>query len=194
AVTTQSETRLATLLDERELTTQKWEALMGSVNAREDQTLNEVEQEHVKMYRERVEEIDAETQKLARDIEATGEAIAEAARLRRLIANANGEVEETKEGEIVYRSFAQYARDEILSRTSPECAKIVAQAGGEEVRLRARERLNQLKARTPANTLSSNVGGLTPPQHIAQIFQVIDNSRPIVASATRADLERGQLT
>jgi hypothetical protein len=48
--------------------------------------------------------------------------------------------------------------------------------------------------RTPANTLSSNVGGLTPAQHIDQIFQVIQTDRPIVASAQRADLERGQLT
>lgn len=194
AVTTQSEARLAKLLDEREITVHKWDALMGEVNSREDQSLNEVEQEHIVMYRERVEQIDAETEKLAGDIERTTEAVKNASRLRRMIANANGEVEENEGGEIVYRTFASYARDEILSRATPECAKIVAQAGGEEIRLRARERLNMLKARTPANTLSSDVAGLTPPQHIAQIFQVIDTSRPLVASATRADLERGQLT
>jgi hypothetical protein len=57
----------------------------------------------------------------------------------------------------------------------------------------ARERL-QLLERTPANTLSSNVAGLTPAQHINQIFQIIDKSRPIVASALRSTLERGQLT
>src|SRR6185503_10927788 len=48
--------------------------------------------------------------------------------------------------------------------------------------------------RTPTNTLSSDVAGLTPAQHITHIFQVIDSSRPIVASATRATLERGTLT
>jgi len=42
--------------------------------------------------------------------------------------------------------------------------------------------------------LSSNVAGLTPPQHIDQIFQVINKSRDLVNAATRADLERGQLT
>jgi hypothetical protein len=36
--------------------------------------------------------------------------------------------------------------------------------------------------------------GLTPAQHINQIFQVIDTSRPLVASAQRSTLERGQLT
>ena len=196
AVTTQSETRLATLLDEREITVQKWEALMGQVNAREDHELTEVEAEHVKMYRERVEQIDGETTSLAEDIERTAEAVKNASRLRRIMAGGDGGVEEGPEGEILYRTFAAYARDEILTRgqTMPECAKIAQAAGGEDAVLRARERLQQLKSRTPANTLSSNVAGLQNPQHIDQIFQVIDKSRPIVASATRADLERGQLT
>jgi hypothetical protein len=196
AVTTQSETRLATLLDEREITVQKWESLMSSVNARESQELTEVEGEHVKMYRERVEQIDAETTTLADDIERTVEAVKNASRLRRMMAGGDGSVEEGADGEIVYRTYASYARDEILTRgsTMPECAKIANAAGGEDAVLRARERLQQLKSRTPANTLSSNVAGLQNPQHIDQIFQVIDASRPIVASATRADLERGQLT
>ncbi len=195
AVTTQSEIRLATLLEEREITVQKWESIMGEVNAREDTTLSEVEGEHVKMYRERVEAIDAETGSLATDIERTAEAVKNSSRLRRMMAGSEGEVEEGKDGEIVYRTYAAYARDEILTRgaTSPECAKIVQQAGGEDAVLRARERLNMLKGRVN-NTLSSNVGGLIPPQHISQIFQVIDNSRPLVASATKADLERGTLT
>ncbi len=194
-VTTQSETRLARLLDEREITVQKWDSLMGSVNAREDQALNEVESEHVKMYRERVEQIDAETESLATDIERTGEAIKEAARLRRVMAGADSGIETSDDGQVLYRTFAAYARDEILTRggTMPECAKIANAAGGEDVVLRARERLNQLKGRV-SNTLSSNVAGIQNPQHIAQIFQIIDNSRPIVASASRADLERGQLT
>jgi hypothetical protein len=194
AVTTQSETRLATLLDEREITVQKWEALMGQVNSREDQSLTEVENEHVLMYRERVEQIDAETGSLADDIERTAEAVKNASRLRRVMAGQDGGVEEGREGEIVYRTFAAYARDFILTRQSPECSKIAAQAGGEETVLRARERLNLLKSRTPANTLSANVGGLQNPQHIDQIFQIIDTSRPLVASATKAELNRGQLT
>lgn len=195
-VTTQSELRLATLLDERDIVAGKVEAIMATVNAREDATMNTVEEEQIVMYRERARAIDLEAASLAGDIEGTATAVREASRLRRVIANGDGSVEENGDGEVVYRTFATYARDEILTRGDklPECAKIVQSAGGEDVVLRARERLLQLKARTPANTLSSNVGGLTPPQHIAQIFQVINKSRPIVASATRADLERGQLT
>lgn len=191
--TVQAETRLATLLDERQIITEKWEALNAAINSREQKELSETEQEHVVMYRERVTEIDAETETLANDIKSTREAISNAAALRRLMAGANDGVEEDGDG-IMYRTMAAYARDVILSRSGEESAKIAQTLGDPEEVLKARERVNLLKARTPANTLSSDVGGLTPPQHIAQIFQVIDNSRPLVASATKADLVRGQLT
>ena len=46
----------------------------------------------------------------------------------------------------------------------------------------------------PANTLSGDVPGLIPQQHIAEIFQVIDSSRPLVASAQRSTLIRGVLS
>jgi hypothetical protein len=58
---------------------------------------------------------------------------------------------------------------------------------------KASERL-QLAKRTPANTLSSNIAGISVAQHIDQIFQVVNNSRPIVAAATRTELNRGTLT
>jgi len=189
--TTQAETRLATLLDERQIITEKWEALNASINARDDKALTETESEHVLMYRERVQAIDAETETLAGDIESTKTAIANAAKLRRVMAGAGEDGVEEKGDGIAYRTFAAYARDSILTRTSNECAKIATQVEADQV-LRARERL-QLLQRTD-NTLSSDVAGLTPPQHIAQIFQVIDASRPLVASATKADLVRGQLT
>ena len=89
--------------------------------------------------------------------------------------------------------MAAYARDVILTGTGREAGKIAAQLGDKTEVERAKERLQLLK-RTPANTLSSDVPGLIPDQHIAQIFQVIDTSRPIVASAQRASLERGVLT
>jgi hypothetical protein len=44
------------------------------------------------------------------------------------------------------------------------------------------------------HTLSSDVSGLIPEQHIAQIMQVIDASRPLVASAQQVSLTRGRLT
>lgn len=190
--TTQAETRLATLLDERQIITEKWEALNASINAREEKALSETESEHVLMYRERVTEIDAETGTLADDIESTRSAIANASKLRRLMAGDSEGIEADGDG-IQYRDFATYARDVILSRDSIECSKIAKQMGDDSEVLKARERLQLLK-RTPANTLSSNVAGLNPPEHISQIFQVIDASRPLVAAAPSTGLVRGTLT
>ena len=104
--TTQAETRLATLLDERQLITEKWEALTASINARDDKALSETESEHVVMYRERVTAIDAETTTLANDIESTKEAIANAAKLRRAMAGEHEGVEIEGDG-IAYRDFAR---------------------------------------------------------------------------------------
>jgi HK97 family phage major capsid protein len=190
--TTQAETRLAMLLDERQLILEKSEALRASINAREDHVPNETENEQLLMYRERSVEIDAETDLLAGEIEGTKAAIANAAKLRRAMAGTGEDVDVGKDGELVYRTFAAYARDAILTRGGNECAKIAKQLGDPDQVFKARERL-QLLARVD-DTLSSDVGGLTPPQHIAQIFQIIDASRPLVASATKADLVRGQLT
>jgi hypothetical protein len=94
---------------------------------------------------------------------------------------------------IVYKSMAAYARDFILTRNSTICSQIAAQYGDKPALEAAKTRLDLIK-RTPANTLTSDIAGLNPPQHIAQIFQVIDTSRPLVASAQRSNLERGTLT
>ncbi len=190
--TTQAETRLATLLDERQIITEKWEALNASINSREEKDLSETEQEHVLMYRERVGNIDAETESLASDIKSTREAIENAARMRRAMAGNEDGVTEDGDG-IVYRDFATYARDVILSRDSAICSQI-AKLAGDDTQLKARERLQLLKQRVPANTLSSNVAGLNPPDHIAQIFQIIDNSRPLVAASPKTGLVRGTIT
>ena len=47
---------------------------------------------------------------------------------------------------------------------------------------RAAHRLEAVE-RIPATTLTSDIAGLSPPQHIAQIFQVINDSRPLVEAA-----------
>lgn len=190
--TTQAEVRLQRLLDARELNTQKHESLLAGIESRDDKTLTEVEAEHVTMYREKATELDGEIESLASDIKSARDAIDTAKALRRAIAGAEAGVEVDAEG-IIYRDFATFARDVILTRGSTECSKIAQLAGGEDFVLRANERLGLLR-RTPANTLSSDVEGLQPAQHIAQIFQVIDASRPLVASAPSTGLVRGQLT
>jgi hypothetical protein len=192
ADTTQSETRLATLLDERQVITEKWEVLNASINARDEKSLSETEQEHVLMYRERVTTIDAETTTLSNDIESTRNAIANAAKLRRLMAGETEGVEIDGDG-IMYRDFSSYALDMILTRGTTQCDKIAQLAGGNDVVLKARERL-QLLQRVPANTLSSNVAGLQTPQYLDQIFQIINKNRNLVNSGMRTSLMRGTLT
>lgn len=86
----------------------------------------------------------------------------------------------------VYRTFAEYARDELVRRYDA----IAQRAGGGGARAAAEQRI----ARAVANTITSDVAGLMPPQYLQQIAQVIDTSRPIVETARRVNLTSGVLT
>lgn len=86
---------------------------------------------------------------------------------------------------VIYRTFAEYARDVIVSRYEQ-----IAQRVGSGARSAASERIE----RAVANTLSSDVGGLIRPQYLDQIAQVIDKSRPIVDSARKVSLVSGKLS
>ena len=55
---------------------------------------------------------------------------------------------------------------------------------------KAQERL----VRAPEHTLTDDIPGLLPPQHLADIMDIIDGSRPVVSSARSVPLGRGQLT
>lgn len=184
------EVRSERLLDERATVSGLHDDLLAHVESRDDQQLTEIEQKQIDGYRARAKQIDEELETLAEHLEREKNAHAASQTLRTHLAGRMDGVQ-VQGDEIVYKSFAAYARDYMLARMPGNIAEqIVARAGGEDARRAARERL----ARTPANTLSSDVGGLIPDQHIAQIFQVIDSSRPIVASSTRAELERGRLS
>ena len=190
--TTQSELRLASLLDEREQVQKLHETVISAVETNDSKMPSESQAEQIKMYREKAQALDAEITDLSEDVERNRRAVESSKAIRRALAgNADG-VEVDGDG-VVYRTMAAYARDFILTRESQVCSKIAAQFGDSSSLQAARERL-QLVKRTPANTLSSNVEGLQPDQHIAQIFQVIDASRPLVNSARRTNLERGTLT
>ena len=143
------------------------------------------------MYRERMTDLDKEITELTVTVEANRKAIEQSKAIRRALAGASG-VEEDGDG-VVYRTMASYARDVIITGNGREAAKIKGILGDKQEIERAEQRLELLK-RTPANTLSSDVAGLTPQQHIEQIFQVIDSSRPIVGSASRSTLVRGVLS
>lgn len=189
--TTQSELRLASLLDEREQNTKLHETVIATVETSDTKMPSESQAEQIKMYREKAIALDEEIDQLSEDVERNRRAVESSKAIRRALAGSVDGVEVDDEG-IVYRTMAAYARDVILTGTGRESGKIAAQVERDEVQ-RAAERLQLIK-RTPANTLSSNVGGLQPPQHIAQIFQVINTERALVNAAQRTTLERGTLT
>lgn len=188
-----SKVRLERLLDERATVTKLHEDLVSTVESREigHREMSDVEHDQARGYRQRAVELDAEIETLHDALQRELTSLEASKAVRRTMAGSIDGVEMNASGEIAYRTFAQYARDQILAFPKGSvCEQIAKRAGGPEMIEAARERA----LRTPANTLSSDVGGLTPPQHLAQIFQVIDTSRPLVASAYRTTLERGQLT
>jgi hypothetical protein len=186
---TPTETRLQTRIDRREVVQSKWDQLLAE---KDGENLSDTDKQQITLYREEVQELDTEIAALDADVEAHKIAMERSKNIRRAMIGATDGVDENGDG-IIYRDMATYARDVILTGSGRVSGQIAAQFGDKNELEAARLRLDLLK-RTPANTLSSNVGGLTPQQHIAQIFQVIQTARPIVESAQRADLERGVLS
>ena len=83
-----------------------------------------------------------------------------------------------------YRTFAQYARDAILVRHSN-----VASSVERPVFERAERRLQ----RAVSQVLTSDIPGIVPTQHIAQIMDTIDASRPLVDASTKSALTSGKI-
>ena len=183
---TPTELRLQSRNDRLELVRQKHEALLAEKG---EAALTDSDKDQIKMYREETAGLIEEIEGLSADVDAHKTALQRSQDIRRAMLDGA----EMAEDGPVYRTMAEFARDVILTRNDSTASKIQAQFADATALQAAESRLDLLK-RLPANTLSSNVGGLQPPQHIAQIFQVIQTERPIVASAQRADLVRGSLT
>jgi HK97 family phage major capsid protein len=192
--TAQSEVRLKTLVDERELVHQKHEQKLSELASRDNKDATHDDKELLRGYRERLSDFDTEINEMTTEIERAKLADEQSRSIRRILSDGRAGVDVDGEG-VVYRDFNAYAFDYLITRQNiSEVAKITRQWGVDEDEIKsAKERLSLIK-RVPTNTLSSNVGGLTPPQHISQIFQVINASRNLVNAATHADLERGTLT
>ncbi len=186
---TQSENRLTSLMDERKTTHELHESVVGAIG---NEGPTDSQEEQIKLYRDKALELDTEIEHLSAQVEADRKAAETSKMIRRQLAGSIDGVSVDDDG-VAYDSMAAYARDFILTRSSSICSQIQKQAGDSSEIEAARERIELLK-RVPANTLSSNIAGISVAQHIDQIFQVINTSRPIVASATQADLVRGQLT
>ena len=184
--------RLERLADERDRTNEKIEDLI-QLAEEEQRDLADYEQEQVAKYRMRAEELESEIILLAADVERVNDA-RDVSRLVREDDDGSGGVKRyataRSDGPIVYRTFAEFARDEMIVRF-PEIANLAAGPRGDVDSLRgeAQERLVRV-----VNTLSSNVAGLVLPTHMTQIMDIIDASRPVVSSGRDVPLDRGSLT
>ena len=184
--------RLERLADERERVNEKISDLLA-VAEEEKRDLNEYETEHVTKYRARIDELEAEIVLLAGDVE-RAQASKDVSRLVRDDSDDPQKAFPTAKSHnpaIVYRTFAEYARDEMITRY-PEIAQLAAGPVGDPNVLRAdaQERLQ----RTLQNTTSSAVAGLLVPTHMTQIMDIIATTRPVVSSARSIPLDRGSLT
>jgi len=158
----------------------------------EERDPSEAERELLRRNRERATQLEPQVEELLELEETRARSGEQRARITRAIGapaeRTGGEVPAAGDppGEIVYRTFAQYARDALITRVE-QIGNIV----GPELRQRAAERLQRA---AQVHTLTSDVPGLIPDQHIAQIFEVINTARPVVASSRQVGLTSGKLT
>jgi hypothetical protein len=146
-------------------------------------TPDETQRDLLKKHRSDLKYFDDEINLLSEQVDADRAATKKSEEIRRASKAAAGVADMTDDG-IVYRTMASYARDIIMTSPDRYARAAVEQSVGNDEVKRAAERL-QILERTPATTLTSDIAGLTPPQHIAEIMQIIDNSRPLVEAAGR---------
>lgn len=179
--------RLQRKVDERETTSKLHNDLLASVESRtEERDPTESEQAQLAGYRVQMERMDTEIEELNELLDREEKSAQTNRRVRAHLAGQNGDGELTPDGDFKYRTFGSYARDAMIARFD----QIAELAGGGIVREAARQRLQ----RAPVDTTSTSLAGLQPEQHFAQILEVIDSSRPVVASSRRLALERGAFT
>ena len=197
-----SRMRLERLGDERNRTNEKIQDVHALAED-EQRDLSEHEQEQITKYRTRVDELEDELLNLSADIQRVENS-------KDVSALVRGEDEPAPDdggdeggdgkkkrryaqptGAVVYRSFAEYARDEYILKF-PEIAARAATDGvtKQEMRDQAEERLQ----RALSNVTSTTVAGLIIPTHMTQIMDIIDGSRPIVNSGRAVPLDRGSMT
>jgi HK97 family phage major capsid protein len=181
----QTRVRLERLVDERAMNSKLQESVVQTIESSESKNPDDTQKAQLANYRQRAAEIDEEVEQLRETLERE-EASVKASKMARAVLSGAESGISIEDGETQYREFAEYARDVLITKYD----QIAALAGGESARQAAAER----KARAPVNTLSSNLAGLQPPQYLAQIMDVIDKSRPIVATSNSVGLQRGSLT
>jgi len=187
--------RLERLADERDKTGEKIEDMLKMAED-EKRDLADVEQTQITKHRERYAELEDEIVVLASDIERT-EGSRDVSKLLRSEDEDDGgdsgkryATARSNPGAI-HRTFAEFARDQLIvdEKYGPT---ILSKLGGDgrATREAAQERLE----RTLQNTTTSTVSGLIIPTHMTEIMDIIDKSRPVVASGRDVPLDRGSMT
>jgi HK97 family phage major capsid protein len=177
--------RLERLGDERARLYDKIEETLKLAEDEQRDT-NDLERQHLTNWRERAADLEQEIGFLATDLQRAEGSLD----VSELLRTKPDTVELRDDGPIVYRTFAAYARDEMIVRY-PLIAS--AAAGDKSRALQVREQALARLERVQ-NTLTSDVAGLLPPTHLAQIMDIINGSRPVVSSARQVALTSGQLT
>lgn len=177
--------RLERLADERDRTYEKINDLLA-IAEEEKRELGEFEQEQVTKYRTTAMDLEEELVALAGDVERMNGAVDVSKVLRH---DETVSERHALSGAVVHRTFAQYARDQLIVRR-PDVARMAAADGDiERVVSEAQERLE----RTVQNVTSSTVAGIIMPTYMTQILDIIDTSRPVVDSGRKVPLDRGSL-
>lgn len=177
--------RLERLGDERDRTYEKINDLLA-IAEEEKRELGEFEQEQITKYRENVMDMEEELLALAGDVERIQNSVDVSSVLRR---DEHVSERQALSGGVVHRTFAQYARDELIVRR-PDVARMASPNGDVEATIaEAQERL----ARTVQNVTSTTVAGIIQPTYMTQILDIIDRSRPVVESGRQVPLDRGSL-
>jgi uncharacterized coiled-coil protein SlyX len=176
----QAERTLQTRVDARESTHALQEQVLRELDGGNP---TDAQREVLEKYRKDLAYYDGEIEQWSEQVDADRKAREKSEQIRRAANAARGVADIDDDGRTVYRTLGQQALD-IVMTSKGQYARSHVQASGverEEIE-RAANRLEALD-RTPATTLTSDIAGLSPAQHVAQIFQVINASRPLVEAA-----------
>jgi hypothetical protein len=176
----QAERTLQLRVDAREQTHALQEQLLRELDGNNP---TDSQRDLLEKYRKDLGYYDGEIEEWSDQVDADRKAREKSEQIRRAANAARGVADIDDDGRTVYRTLGQQALD-IVMTSKGQYARSHVQASGverEEIE-RAANRLEALD-RTPATTLTSDIAGLSPAQHVAQIFQVINASRPLVEAA-----------
>jgi hypothetical protein len=189
---TATERTLQNRVDAREIVHGKMSQLLEELDGK---TPDATQNETLAKYRSDLAYYDGEIAVWSDQVTSDRNAAAASEAMRRATLAARGVADMGPDGEVIYRSLGQIAIDQLLTHKSIHARGAVSAAGVPTSEIQKAEQRLEAFERAPASTLTSDIAGLSPPQHLAQIFQVLNSSRPLVeAAGTRTTLTQLTVT